>query len=53
MRLRIVSTCDLNDIFAALSRQGADIVRADFNEPESLLDAFRGAYAVFGMTNCE
>lgn len=35
----------------ALSRQGADIVRADFNEPESLLDAFRGAYAVFGMTN--
>ncbi|KAG9044676.1 hypothetical protein FS837_007723 [Tulasnella sp. UAMH 9824] len=35
----------------ALSRQGADIVRADFNEPESLLDAFRGAYAVFGMTS--
>ncbi|KIO31512.1 hypothetical protein M407DRAFT_19455 [Tulasnella calospora MUT 4182] len=35
----------------ALSRQGADIVRADFNEPESLLSAFRGAYAVFCMTN--
>ncbi|KAG9001636.1 hypothetical protein FRB90_011583 [Tulasnella sp. 427] len=35
----------------ALSRQGADIARADFNDPESLLTAFRGAYAVFCVTN--
>lgn len=53
VHLLIGSTCDLNDILAAVSRQGADIVRADFNEPESLLAAFRGAYAVFCMTNCE
>ncbi|TQF02296.1 NmrA/HSCARG family protein [Kitasatospora acidiphila] len=35
---------------AALRELGVDVVRADFDEPESLLDALRGAGALFAMS---
>lgn len=35
---------------AALRELGADVVRADFDEPESLLAALRGAGALFAMS---
>jgi uncharacterized protein YbjT (DUF2867 family) len=31
---------------------GAEVVQADFGDIESLKEAFKGAYGVYGMTNC-
>lgn len=35
----------------ALQELGAEIVKADLNDVESLVSAFKGAYGVFGVTN--
>ena len=32
---------------------GAEVVVADFEEPETLSPAFQGAYGVFGTTECK
>ncbi|CAE6405712.1 unnamed protein product [Rhizoctonia solani] len=35
----------------ALSAQGVEVVRADFNDMDSLIAAFKGCYGVFGVTD--
>ena len=35
----------------ALQIQGAEIVTADYDDESSLIQAFDGAHAIFGMTN--
>jgi uncharacterized protein YbjT (DUF2867 family) len=36
---------------SALARRGAEVVRADLDDPASLREAFRGAYGAFCVTN--
>lgn len=36
-----------------LKAKGAEVVFADYENYESLVAAFQGAYVVFGVTNCE
>lgn len=35
----------------ALKEQGVEVVAGDLNEKDSLVKAFKGAYAVFGVTD--
>lgn len=39
-------------ILIALVKQGIEVVKADYHDRASLVKAFSGAYAVFGLTNC-
>lgn len=37
---------------AALAANGAEVVEADMNKPESLTAAVSGSYGVLGLTDC-
>lgn len=39
------------DAGKALKAKGAEVVGADLNDENSLIDAFAGAYAIFAVTN--
>ena len=37
----------------ALAKQGAEVVKADLGDKDSVKKAVEGSYAVFGVTNCK
>ena len=49
--LPIKCTTDVFPI-AGLASQGAEVVKVDVNDVKSITSAFKGAYGVFGITNC-
>lgn len=40
-------------VYLELAAKGVEVVQADFDDLESLKKAFKGAYGVFGMTDCK
>lgn len=50
-RLRAITRHPQGDKGAALARDGAEVVRADSDDPPSLRRAFEGAYGAFVVTN--
>lgn len=44
---------DISSNFRAeLASKGAEVVSADMDKPETLVEAFKGAHGVFALTNC-
>lgn len=49
--VRGISRNPESDAAKAFKKQGAEIVAADLNDESSLVNAFKGAYAIFAVTN--
>lgn len=43
----------IHQCFEDLVSKGVEVVKADFDDPTGLAEAFKGAYGVFGVTQCE
>jgi len=52
MHSRMSEECPDTYCLLELVSLGAEVVVADFEEPESLVRAFEGAYGVFGTAQC-
>jgi uncharacterized protein YbjT (DUF2867 family) len=50
-RVRALTRNPESDRAAELARHGAEVVRADLDDPASLRDAFRGAHGAYCVTN--
>lgn len=50
-RVRAITRNPDSDVGKSLEAKGAEVVRADLNDEESLVKAFVGAYAIFAVTN--
>ena len=49
--LRAITRNPSGEKAQALAKEGAEVVAADFDDTESLKNAFKGAYGVFAVTN--